>query len=209
MPKELRAASYMQRAAPVVLPSDYTPSSRSSSAWTAEEDDILMNARAAGLNWKPIASRHFPNKTDNACRKRHERLMAQRNAEDWDGPKLELLAKEYMNVRREMWTLLANRVGGEKWQLIEAKCMEKGLKNLQAVHRSAQRRERGMDGDESRIGFSDAEHDIIDDDPPQMSLQQFHQMQQQYHQNQLQQQRHRPQGGRLSIQAMLSPSPSA
>lgn len=79
-----------------------------------------MAARSSGLNWQPIASKHFPTKTANACRKRHERLMERRNAEDWDGPKLETLAKEYMDVRKEMWSLLASRVG-EKWQLIEVK----------------------------------------------------------------------------------------
>jgi hypothetical protein len=79
-----------------------------------------MAARASGLNWQPIATKHFPNKTANACRKRHERLMERRNAEDWDGVKLETLATEYMAIRREMWSILADRVG-EKWQIIEAK----------------------------------------------------------------------------------------
>jgi hypothetical protein len=46
--------------------------------------------------------------------------MERKNAEDWDGVKLEVLATEYMNVRREMWTILANRVG-EKWTMVEAK----------------------------------------------------------------------------------------
>ncbi|KAF2399408.1 hypothetical protein EJ06DRAFT_467842, partial [Trichodelitschia bisporula] len=112
--------------------------------WTPDDDEILMAARAKGLNWQPIAAAHFPSKTANACRKRHERLMERRNAEDWDGVKLDTLAREYMAVRREMWSVLADRVG-EKWQTIEAKCMEKGLKNIQAAHRSAQRKERGMD----------------------------------------------------------------
>jgi hypothetical protein len=46
--------------------------------------------------------------------------MERRNAEDWDGVKLETLATHYMAVRREMWSLLADRVG-EKWHIIEAK----------------------------------------------------------------------------------------
>jgi hypothetical protein len=46
--------------------------------------------------------------------------MERRNAEDWDGEKLETLATQYMAVRREMWSVLADRVG-EKWQIIEAK----------------------------------------------------------------------------------------
>ncbi|KAK7526748.1 uncharacterized protein IWZ02DRAFT_366675, partial [Phyllosticta citriasiana] len=131
--------------------------SQSTAQWLKEDDDRLMQARASGLNWQPIAARYFPNKTPNACRKRHERLMERRNAEDLDGFKLEMLAQEYMNVRKEMWSLLAERVG-EKWAVVEAKCMERGLKNLSAAHRAAQRKERGnYEGEDSGIGGSDAE----------------------------------------------------
>ena len=71
-----------------------------------------------------------------------------------------------------------------------------------------------MDGDDSGVAFSDAEHDILDDEP-QMSLQQFHQMQQQYLQQQQKPQKqkqdlhhHRKHtDARLSIHSMLSPSP--
>ncbi|KAL0264653.1 hypothetical protein SLS55_000603 [Diplodia seriata] len=130
-----------------------------------------MEARKSGLSWKPIAAKHFPNKTSNACRKRHERLMEQQNAQDLDGVKLEVLAREYMNVRKEMWSILAERVG-EKWATVEAKCMERGLKNLQAAHRAGQRKERNnYDGDSGRgnyyegdsgIGYSDAENEVED-----------------------------------------------
>jgi hypothetical protein len=46
--------------------------------------------------------------------------MEKRNAEDWDGIKLERLAVEYMAVKKEMWSMLAIRLG-EKWQNVEAK----------------------------------------------------------------------------------------
>ena len=46
--------------------------------------------------------------------------MERRSAEDWDGGKLEKLAMEYMNMRKDMWTMLAAKVG-EKWQVIESK----------------------------------------------------------------------------------------
>ena len=72
------------------------------------------------MKWAPIQQAYFPGKTANACRKRHERLMERQEAEDWDGPKFEHLAKEYLNVRKDMWTMLADRVG-EKWQVVEAK----------------------------------------------------------------------------------------
>lgn len=119
MPKETRQSS-QYRIDPVSLPSDAGSGTRATSIWTPEDDDTLMSARASGMDWKTIAARYFPAKTSNACRKRHERLMERRNAEEWGGPKLETLSREYMAVRREMWSVLADRVG-EKWQVIETK----------------------------------------------------------------------------------------
>lgn len=91
-----------------------------SSSWSARDDETLIQARAQGLNWNQIGPKHFPSKTPNACRKRHERLMERQNAEQWDGVKLDVLAQAYMEVRRDMWSMLAARVG-EKWQLVETK----------------------------------------------------------------------------------------
>ncbi len=92
-----------------------------SQSWPPEKDELLMRARQQGLNWQPIASQYFPDKTSNACRKRHERLMEKRNNIDsWDGVKMETLARGYNNVREQMWKLLADQVG-EKWQTVEAK----------------------------------------------------------------------------------------
>ncbi|KAI6791382.1 hypothetical protein KC332_g17610 [Hortaea werneckii] len=140
MPKEIKPAA--PRTAPVT-PYPVAPTSttgiRNAAIWSAADDEILLQARASGLNWQPIANRHFPNKTANACRKRHERLIERRHVEDWDAGKLELLAHEYMICRREMWETLANRIG-ERWAVVEAKCMEKGLKTLQATARTAHRR---------------------------------------------------------------------
>lgn len=92
-----------------------------SQSWPPENDNMLMQARQQGMNWQPIASQYFPDKTANACRKRHERLMEKRNsADNWDGVKMETLAKAYADVREQMWKILAERVG-EKWQAVEAK----------------------------------------------------------------------------------------
>src|SRR5947209_8096490 len=64
-----------------------------STPWVPADDEILLRARASGLNWAPIQQQYFPNKTPNACRKRHERLMEKRSAEDYDGVRLETLAR--------------------------------------------------------------------------------------------------------------------
>ena len=50
-----------------------------SQSWPSENDELLMRARQQGMNWQSIATKYFPDKTANACRKRHERLMEKRN----------------------------------------------------------------------------------------------------------------------------------
>ncbi|RCI13496.1 hypothetical protein L249_5595 [Ophiocordyceps polyrhachis-furcata BCC 54312] len=113
----------------------------SSGAWSPQNDHQLVAARMQGLNWGQIKDAYFPSKTANACRKRHERLMERRGAEDWDHRKLQRLAKEYMSMRREIWSGLAARTG-ERWNVVEYKCMSNGLKNLQSAARAASRRDR-------------------------------------------------------------------
>ncbi|GAB7358585.1 hypothetical protein MBLNU230_g2645t1 [Neophaeotheca triangularis] len=151
MPKEPRNSA-TSRAGAVIAPypqqtpqqSSSTASQRVAAIWSTADDDILLQARATGLNWQPIASRHFPNKTANACRKRHERLVERRHDEEWDSHKLELLAEEYLAIRRDMWEMLSSRIG-ERWAVVEAKVLEKGLKNLQSVTRTAQRKASATD----------------------------------------------------------------
>ncbi|KAI1149792.1 hypothetical protein F4825DRAFT_36045 [Nemania diffusa] len=129
------------------------PHRPSSGAWSPQDDQHLLSARQQGLNWAQIQSSYFPNKSPNACRKRHERLLERRGTDDWDARKLERLAKDYMSMRKEIWQGLATRTG-EKWNIVEAKCMNNGLKNLQSASRSAARRERLEQG-HSIHGYDD------------------------------------------------------
>ena len=93
----------------------------SSTPWTPASDDQLMRARQQGLNWQTIAETYFRNKTANACRKRHERLMEKRNnIGDWNGVKFEEVARAYREVREDMWRILADKVN-EKWSVVESK----------------------------------------------------------------------------------------
>lgn len=92
----------------------------SSGAWSTIDDNRLVQARAQGLNWGQIKDAHFPTKSANACRKRHERLMERKGADDWDTRKFQQLAKEYMGMRKEIWSGLAARTG-EKWNVVESK----------------------------------------------------------------------------------------
>lgn len=91
----------------------------SSGAWNQDDDRALLALRAMGKNWNQIQREAFPNKTGNACRKRHERLMERRGQTDFDSLKLERLSKEYMSMRKEIWKPLADRCG-EKWHVVEA-----------------------------------------------------------------------------------------
>lgn len=181
-----------------------------SSSWSAKDDDQLIQARAQGLNWNQIAPKHFPSKSPNACRKRHERLMERQNAEQWDGVKLDILAQAYMETRREMWSVLAARVG-EKWQLVEQKCMEKGLKNLAQAYRSAQKKQGTYTDshDDSGIGISDLEEESDDRHPELPDVQEAGYPYSHYPTTQQQQQHHQQRVP--SIQALLGqyPGPGA
>ncbi|KAL8672508.1 MAG: hypothetical protein Q9168_003046 [Polycauliona sp. 1 TL-2023] len=113
-----------------------TSEPHSSTPWPPAADDQLMQARQQGLNWLTIAETYFPQKTANACRKRHERLIEKRNnVGDWNGVKFEEVARAYREVREDMWRILADRVN-EKWSVVESKCMERGLKNLASMGRT-------------------------------------------------------------------------
>ena len=109
--------AYPTAAPSVELPHSHRPSS---GAWTIHDDRTLLAARTAGDNWSKIRDQHFPNKSPNACRKRHERLAERREADDWDNRKLQKLAQNYMAMRKEIWSGLAARTG-EKWMVVEQK----------------------------------------------------------------------------------------
>ena len=73
------SSEYHRTPSTAALGLEETPKSKGQSAeWSSEDDELLMWARLEGLNWQPIASLYFPNKTSNACRKRHERLMEEK-----------------------------------------------------------------------------------------------------------------------------------
>ena len=87
--------------------------------WTAEDDTTLIQARKQGQNWTDLQRAHFPSKSSNACRKRYERLVERRGLNDHSGRRAEKIASEYMSMRRETWSGLAERVG-MRWELVEA-----------------------------------------------------------------------------------------
>ncbi|KAG6052750.1 hypothetical protein E4U17_005438 [Claviceps sp. LM77 group G4] len=113
----------------------------SSGAWKLQDDNQLVAARMEGLSWNHIKETYFPHKSANACRKRHERVVQRQSAGDQDTRKIQLLAREYVRMRKEMWRGLAARTG-EKWNVVEAKCAANGLKNIRSAARAASRHNR-------------------------------------------------------------------
>lgn len=111
-------------------PGDALPAAASAynyGTWTAADDRTLLAARARGQHWGELQGAHFPTKTANACRKRHERLMERRGGAGHDGGvgtgpgdarRFEKIASEYMAMRREIWGGLAGRVQ-ERWEFVE------------------------------------------------------------------------------------------
>lgn len=92
-----------------------------SSSWSAQDDQRLMQARQRGMNWAPIARDFFPAKSANACRKRHERLKdTVPTSEEWAPHKPEEVARLYLGLREQMWSLVASRLG-KSWKTVEAK----------------------------------------------------------------------------------------
>jgi hypothetical protein len=96
---------------------------RLNSAWTDADDEILWDARSQSKNWQEICDEHFPTKTANACRKRHERLREMRQQEDFneEGPRFPELTNAYCDVREDMWSILARHLNYENWQALEKK----------------------------------------------------------------------------------------
>lgn len=105
------------------MTSPISPTSPRSTAgpWQPEDDAQLIEARKHSLNWADISQQYFPSKTANACRKRHERLMDKKIiTDDWESSKLEEMAAAYVELRQQIWEVLAKEIG-ENWKIVENK----------------------------------------------------------------------------------------
>ncbi|KAK4171602.1 hypothetical protein QBC36DRAFT_339672 [Triangularia setosa] len=119
----------------VMVVPEYTHSAYNYGTWSAADDRTLVLARSRGKHWVELQRTYFPTKTANACRKRYERLMERRGALEQDSQRVERISHEYMALRKQMWTPLADRVG-EKWEVVEAACMSAGIRTIQSNARS-------------------------------------------------------------------------
>lgn len=94
-------------------------SSKASMAWTPEEDEHLKRQRTSGSTWVTI-QKSFPGKSADACQKRHRLLTDISSVENMGSEKFKFLADAYMVMRKEMWSIMSERIG-IKWQQVEAK----------------------------------------------------------------------------------------
>lgn len=115
--------TYMQPVRPPSLPTPQMqrgalPRPGQSGPWTADEDAILLEERSRGSAWDEIHNRHFPGKSGNACRKRHERLLTKARDTNWTDARINSLLVVYSRHREQMWTTIADEVG-ERWEEVE------------------------------------------------------------------------------------------
>lgn len=111
MPERLPIHPPPSPGTPGHLPSTSTP-------WSAQDDEILLAARAQAHGWNQIQRDNFPTKSSNACRKRYERLIAKRRGSDWNDERVDKVASYYMQLREKTWQPLAEAVG-EDWRDVE------------------------------------------------------------------------------------------
>lgn len=96
---------------------DTVPRPGQSLPWTPEEDSALLEAKSQDMSWDEIHTQYFPNKTGNACRKRHERLQ-QKARGHWDEARIQRVVTCYNRHREQFWRGLSEQVG-ERWDEVE------------------------------------------------------------------------------------------
>lgn len=112
------SASIPQASLPAIIghPSQSQPSQ--SAPWTTDEDQLLLDAKSQGYAWNEIHTKYFPNKSGNACRKRHERLVQKLRTTDWSEQRIQRVIQCYNEDRERLWKPLSDRLG-EHWQDLE------------------------------------------------------------------------------------------
>ena len=83
---------------------------RQSGPWNSDEDSILIDAKGRGKSWEEIHQQHFPGKSANACRKRHERVLAKMRNTDWDDARIQRVTEAYNRHRHLIWAPLCKEL---------------------------------------------------------------------------------------------------
>ena len=101
-PNTMPAAHQMQR--------EPLPKPGQSGPWNNEEDCVLIDAKGRGMSWEEIHRTHFPGKSANACRKRHERVLAKMRNTDWDDARIQRVTDAYNRHRHTIWAPLCKEL---------------------------------------------------------------------------------------------------
>ncbi len=101
-PSAMPAAHQIQR--------EPLPKPGQSGPWNPDEDNVLINAKGRGMCWEDIHRTHFPGKSANACRKRHERVLAKMRNTDWDDARIQRVTDAYNRHRHNIWQPLCKEL---------------------------------------------------------------------------------------------------
>jgi hypothetical protein len=93
------------------MPKEPLPRPGQSGPWNNDEDSVLMEAKLKGMSWEEIHRQHFPGKSANACRKRHERVLAKVRNTNWDEARIQRVTDAYHKHRSSIWAPLCNELG--------------------------------------------------------------------------------------------------
>ena len=102
VPNAMTTAPQMQREPP--------PRPGQSGPWNNDEDTVLLDAKNRGKSWEEIHRTHFPGKSANACRKRHERVLAKMRNTDWDDARVQKVTEAYNRHRQMIWAPLCKEL---------------------------------------------------------------------------------------------------
>ena len=115
VPNTMPSAPHMQR--------ESLPRPGQSGPWNSDEDNVLLDAKSRGMSWEEIHSQHFPNKSANACRKRHERVLAKMRNTDWDDNRIQRVTLAYNRHRQSMWEPLCKELGESMPEVEKVVCI--------------------------------------------------------------------------------------
>jgi hypothetical protein len=115
-PTHMRASSMTNH--PMVQQQETGPRPGQNGPWTPDEDDVLLDAKSRGMAWDEIHRQYFPLKTGNACRKRHDRLLAKARDPTWDDARVQRVLDCYNQQREPLWRSVADQTG-ERWEEVE------------------------------------------------------------------------------------------
>jgi hypothetical protein len=155
-----------------------------SGPWQNDADSILLDAKGRGMSWEEIHKKFFPNKSANACRKRHERVLAKMRSTDWDEARVQRVTEAYNRHRQVIWAPLCKELN-ESWSDVEKvvstmsstvhvdknltlwlsyQVFQQGLRNLRNPSRSSHVRNRSR-ASSGHAGLSEYERGSSLDEP--------------------------------------------